>query len=66
MNDIKEVQKRGVGRPRIPDSRKVLYQRVPLEYVTYKKLLALKEKSEVKVTFTELIEALIQNSNTLN
>lgn len=51
--------KKSVGRPRIPDSQKAVYQRVPIRYETYKKLKELTE--EAHCSFTELIEAFLQD-----
>ena len=49
-----------VGRPRIPDAEKAVYQRVPIRYETYKKLKALTK--DQNVTFTDLIEAMLQQA----
>lgn len=49
-----------VGRPRIPDAEKAVYQRVPIRYETYKKLKSI--TSEQNITFTDLIEAMLVES----
>lgn len=46
-----------VGRPRIPDAEKAVYQRVPIRYETYKKLKSITQ--EQSITFTDLIEAML-------
>lgn len=46
-----------VGRPRIPDAEKAVYQRVPIRYETYKKLKVL--TVDQNITFTDLIEAML-------
>lgn len=50
-----------VGRPKIPDSEKAVYQRVPIRYETYKKLKTITE--DQKITFTDLIEAMLSQNH---
>lgn len=52
-----------VGRPRIPDAEKAVYQRVPIRYETYKKLKTI--TVDQNITFTDLIEAML-TENKLN
>lgn len=47
-----------VGRPRIPDSQKVIYQRLPIKYETYKKLREVRDITDM--TFTELVESMLK------
>jgi hypothetical protein len=54
---MEDEKKNPVGRPRIPDSEKAIYQRVPIRYDTYKKLKAITK--ETNITFTDLIEAML-------
>lgn len=49
-----------VGRPRIPDAEKAVYQRVPIRYETYKKLKSITQ--EQNITFTDLIEAMLSHT----
>lgn len=53
-----------VGRPRIPDAEKAVYQRVPIRYETYKKLKTITK--EQNITFTDLIEAMLQQTQLNN
>lgn len=49
-----------VGRPRIPDSEKAVYQRVPIRVETYWKLKEITQQQNI--TFTDLIEAMLTES----
>lgn len=55
-----DKDKRKVGRPRIPENEKVIYQRVPIRYETYKKMKDITTKAGV--TFSDLIEAFLQET----
>lgn len=54
------INNRKVGRPKKKDGDKVIYQKIPIRYETYKKLKEVTNRE--KITFSDLVEDMLKNT----